>query len=51
LGSKDQPPSKIGAQLPESRFDGVFANVSLFHVPSQEMPKVLLELLKKFGSI
>ena len=33
-------------QLPESRFDGVFANASLFHVPSQEMPKVLLELLK-----
>src|SRR3984893_6144313 len=33
-------------QLPESRFDGVFANSSLFHVPSQEMPKVLLELSK-----
>jgi trans-aconitate methyltransferase len=33
-------------QLPESRFHGVFANASLFHVPSQEMPKVLLELLK-----
>ena len=32
-------------RLPESRFDGVFANASLFHVPSQEMPKVLLELL------
>jgi SAM-dependent methyltransferase len=33
-------------QLPESRFDGVFANASLFHIPSREMPKVLLELLK-----
>jgi 2-polyprenyl-3-methyl-5-hydroxy-6-metoxy-1,4-benzoquinol methylase len=33
-------------QLPESRFDGVFANASLFHVPSQEMPKVLLVLRK-----
>jgi len=33
-------------QLPESRFDGVFANASLFHVPSQELPKVLLELFK-----
>ncbi len=30
--------------LPESRFDGVFANASLFHVPSQELPGVLLEL-------
>jgi hypothetical protein len=33
-------------QLSESRFDGVFANASLFHVPSQELPKVLLELFK-----
>lgn len=30
--------------LPMSRFDGVFANASLFHVPSQELPRVLLEL-------
>jgi SAM-dependent methyltransferase len=30
--------------LPENRFDGVFANASLFHVPSQELPRVLLEL-------
>ncbi len=30
--------------LPESHFDGVFANASLFHVPSQEMPRILLEL-------
>ena len=30
--------------LPESRFDGVFANASLFHVPSQELPRILLEL-------
>ena len=36
----------LAMQLPENRFDGVFANASLFHVPSQEMPKVLLELLK-----
>jgi hypothetical protein len=34
----------LAMQLPESRFDGVFANASLFHVPSQELPKVLLEL-------
>jgi SAM-dependent methyltransferase len=30
--------------LPENRFDGVFANASLFHVPSQELPRVLREL-------
>jgi SAM-dependent methyltransferase len=30
--------------LPESRFDGVFANASLFHVPSRELPRVLREL-------
>jgi len=30
--------------LPENHFDGVFANASLFHVPSQELPRVLLEL-------
>jgi SAM-dependent methyltransferase len=30
--------------LPENYFDGVFANASLFHVPSQELPRALLEL-------
>jgi SAM-dependent methyltransferase len=30
--------------LPDKRFDGVFANAALFHVPSQELPRVLLEL-------
>ena len=30
--------------LPERYFDGVFTNASLFHVPSQELPRVLLEL-------
>ena len=30
--------------LPEERFDGVFANASLFHVPRQELPRVLGEL-------
>jgi len=30
--------------LPASRFDGVFANAALFHVPSQELPRVLREL-------
>ena len=31
--------------LPDGRFDGVFANASLFHVPSQELPRVLRQLL------
>ena len=30
--------------LPQERFDGVFANASLFHVPRQELPRVLDEL-------
>jgi SAM-dependent methyltransferase len=30
--------------LPDARFDGVFANASLFHVPSQELPRVLRQL-------
>ncbi len=34
----------LAMELPKSRFDGVFANASLFHVPSQELPRVLLEL-------
>jgi Methylase involved in ubiquinone/menaquinone biosynthesis len=34
----------LAMELPESRFDGIFANASLFHVPSQELPRVLAEL-------
>ena len=30
--------------LADNYFDGVFANAALFHVPSQELPRVLLEL-------
>lgn len=30
--------------LPAERFDGIFANASLFHVPRQELPRVLREL-------
>ena len=30
--------------LPDAGFDGVFANASLFHVPAQELPRVLAEL-------
>jgi 2-polyprenyl-3-methyl-5-hydroxy-6-metoxy-1,4-benzoquinol methylase len=31
-------------ELPAGRFDGVFANAVLFHVPRQELPRVLREL-------
>jgi SAM-dependent methyltransferase len=30
--------------LPSARFDGVFANAALFHVPGRELPRVLREL-------
>jgi len=30
--------------LPAEFFDGIFANASLFHVPSQELPRVLRDL-------
>ena len=30
--------------LPQGHFDGVFANAALFHLPSQELPRVLREL-------
>jgi len=30
--------------LPAERFDGIFANASLFHVPGQALPKVLRQL-------
>ena len=31
-------------ELPPQHFDGVFANATLFHVPRQELPRVLREL-------
>ena len=34
----------LNLDLPEGCFDGVFANASLFHVPSQELARVLGEL-------
>jgi SAM-dependent methyltransferase len=30
--------------LPAASFDGIFANASMFHVPTQELPRVLQEL-------
>lgn len=34
----------LALDLPQARFDGVFANAVLFHVPSRELPRVLREL-------
>lgn len=34
----------LALALPAARFDGIFANASLFHVPRQELPRVLGEL-------
>jgi SAM-dependent methyltransferase len=34
----------LALDLPSDRFDGVFANAALFHVPNQELPRVLGEL-------
>jgi SAM-dependent methyltransferase len=34
----------LALELPAQSFDGVFANASLFHVPSSELPRVLKEL-------
>jgi SAM-dependent methyltransferase len=34
----------LALDLPAARFDGVFANASLFHVPSHELPRVLGEI-------
>jgi len=34
----------LALDLPAHRFDGVFANAVLFHVPTHELPRVLREL-------
>ena len=36
--------SFLSLQLPQQSFDGIFANASLFHVPSSQLPRVLTEL-------
>lgn len=36
--------------LPPAHFHGVFANASLFHVPSEHLPRVLVELRDTLGS-
>jgi SAM-dependent methyltransferase len=42
----------LALDLPQAAFDGIFANASLFHVPTQELPRVLGQLhaaLKRAG--
>jgi len=34
----------LALSLPAERFDGIFANASLFHVPSEQLSRVLKEL-------
>ena len=34
----------LSLELPPQAFDGIFANASLFHVPSRELPRVLMGL-------
>jgi len=34
----------LALDLPAARFDGIYANASLFHVPRAELPRVLREL-------
>lgn len=34
----------LALELPAARFDGIFANAVLFHIPSQALPQVLRQL-------
>jgi SAM-dependent methyltransferase len=34
----------LALDLPDQHFDGIFANAALFHVPAQELPRVLRQL-------
>ncbi|WP_435609039.1 class I SAM-dependent methyltransferase [Pseudomonas knackmussii] len=34
----------LALDLPPARFDGIYANASLFHIPLQELPRVLGQL-------
>ena len=40
----------LSLDLPTHGFDGIFANASLFHVPSQELPRVLRALWMALAS-
>src|SRR5450631_4407672 len=41
--------SFLELSLPTGRFHGIFANASLFHVPTQELPRVLGQLRDALG--
>ena len=43
-GSEVWQQDLLKLDLPVQYFDGVFANATLFHVPNQELPRVLREL-------
>jgi SAM-dependent methyltransferase len=43
-GSRILHQTFLNLDLPSLSFDGVFANAALFHVPSQELPRVLDDL-------
>ena len=43
-GSEVWQQDLLDLELPAERFDGVFANASLFHVPASALPRVLLQL-------
>ena len=40
-------PGLPALDLPPARFDGIFANASLFHVPAQELPRVLASCMRR----
>jgi len=42
--------SFLELDLPQEKFDGVFANASLFHIPRQEFARVLLQLHRALRS-
>jgi SAM-dependent methyltransferase len=43
-GCEVWPQDFLKLDLPSARFDGIFANAVLFHVPCKELPRVLGEL-------
>ena len=43
-GCKVLEQSFLELDLPSRHFDGVFANAVLFHIPAQELPRILREL-------
>jgi len=43
-GCQVRQQSFLQLELDDNSFDGIFANASLFHIPSQELPKVLSKL-------